>query len=434
MRCFISPIIMVLAITSTSVFYITPLFAAPYLEIEFNQFTQDDEKQTSNISSLPKPEEFLKSDEVLPINARILSLLELLKEEPKKNLAEVESLLPQLKEIEETFNAAEMYLMHFMKGLIKHANHNDKEVISELEKTLPLREHIPNKQLYLPEFAEVNLILAESFSNIGDFKQAFEYKEKYMIEGNRYYETIRNEKIAELDKTYATERKRKQNELLVNQNEIERLKIRDAENKQFSQQRNITILIATVILFLLLLIKQIRTRNRLNHLAKTDSLTSLYNRRTLFEQGARLVNSALNEQQPLSVILLDIDFFKNINDTYGHDIGDSVIKTIAQLGSETMRSRDIFARLGGEEFAGILPGVNCNEAKAIAERLREKVANMELSSLNVKQQVTVSVGVACLESVSPNFDELLNAADLAMYFAKADGRNRVCLYNENIDK
>jgi len=421
-------------LNSLCAFYISPLLATPFLESELVEPSQKSELPKSEITPTPERSGLLEKNAPLPINARILSLLALLKENQKENLTQVEDVFPQLKAIEKTFNAAEMYLMYFIEGLIEHAAHQDKKAISVLEKALLLRDEIPKKQLYLPEFAEVNLIMARSFSILGDFKQAFDYKKKYIFDGYRYFDATRNEKIAELDKTYATDHKLKQNELLVNQNKIKRLKIKDAENKQFAQQRNIAILIATVIVFLLLLLKQLKIRNRLKYLAKTDTLTNLYNRRTLFEQGSYLVDSALSEQQPLSVILLDIDFFKNINDTYGHDIGDNVIKTIAQLGSETMRSRDVFARLGGEEFAGILPGVSCDEAKAIAERLREKVANMELSSLNVNQQITVSIGVACLELVSPDFDELLNAADLAMYFAKANGRNRVCLYNENIDQ
>jgi len=430
-KLFVPPIIMLLVVNSFGAFNINSLYAASYEESEL---AQEKGKSTKDISPNAKPSNLLKSDEPLPINARILSLLALLKEDPENNLSEVESILPQLIAINKTFNAAENYLIYFIQGLIEHTAHRDKEAIAVFEKTLPLRKNIPKSQLYLPEFSEINFILAESFSNVGDFKQAFEYKDKYIVDGYRYFYAVRSEKIAELEKTYATEHKLKQNELLVNQNRIESLKIKEAENKKFAQQRNISILVITVVVFMLLLLKQLKIRKRLKYLAKTDALTNLYNRRTLFEQGELLVNTAISEQQPLSVILLDIDFFKNINDTYGHDAGDHVIKAIAQLGGETMRSRDVFARLGGEEFAGILPGVNCTEAKAIAERLREKVESMEISSLKIQQQVTVSIGVACLDSVSPDFDELLNAADIAMYFGKANGRNRVCLYNENLEQ
>ena len=313
---FTSTFAILLVLNSLCAFYISPLLASPFLKSELVESPQKNELPKSEITPIPERRGLLENDDPLPINARILSLLALLKENHKENLTQVKDVFPQLKAIDKTFNAAEMYLMYFIEGLIEHAAHHDKKAISVLEKALSLREDIPKKQLYLPEFAEVNLIMARSFSILGDFKQAFDYKKKYIFDGYRYFDATRNEKIAELDKTYATDHKLKQNELLVNQNKIKRLKIKDAENKQFAQQRNIAILIATVIVFLLLLLKQLKIRNRLKYLAKTDSLTNLYNRRTLFEQGTHLVDSASSEQQPLSVILLDIDFFKNIGETF----------------------------------------------------------------------------------------------------------------------
>ncbi|MBA6350720.1 GGDEF domain-containing protein [Colwellia sp. BRX9-1] len=377
-----------------------------------------------------EPENILNNKEPLPINARILSLLSLVQQNDQKDAVQVTGILLQLEEINSTFNAAEQYLIFLIHALIEHHAQQDKQAIAWLEKTLNLRDEIPEKQLYLPEFSEVNLIFARSLSALGDFKQAFDYKKKYIRNGYQYFDGTRADKIKDLNKTYATDEKIKQNELLANQNKIKRLKIIAAENKKFAQQRNILILVVTVIVFFVLLLRQIKVRKKLKYLAKVDSLTNLYNRRTLFEKGAEAVATAVNEKQSLSVILLDIDHFKNINDTYGHDIGDEVIKIIAELGSETMRSRDLFARLGGEEFAGILPEVGCAEAKAIAERLREKVASKDWSEFNINEQLSVCIGVACLEQVESNFDDLLNAADIAMYYAKANGRNRVCQFND----
>ncbi|TWX56953.1 GGDEF domain-containing protein [Colwellia hornerae] len=396
-------------------------------------YSADDELAAQNNNSVKasaEPENILNNKVPLPINARILSLLSLVQQNDQKNTVQVTGVLLQLEEINSTFNAAEQYLIFLIHGLIEHHAQQDKQAIAWLEKTLNLRDEIPEKQLYLPEFSEVNLIFARSFSALGDFKQAFDYKKKYIRNGYQYFEGTRADKVKELNITYATDQKIKQNELLANQNKIKRLKIIAAENKKFAQQRNILILVITVIVFFILLLRQIKVRKKLKYLAKVDSLTNLYNRRTLFEKGAESVDIAVNEKQSLSVILLDIDFFKNINDNYGHDIGDEVIIIIAELGSETMRSRDLFARLGGEEFAGILPGVGCAEAKAIAERLREKVASKDWSEFNIKEQLTVCIGVACLEQVEPNFDALLNAADIAMYYAKANGRNRVYQFND----
>jgi len=182
-------------------------------------------------------------------------------------------------------------------------------------------------------------------------------------------------------------------------------------------------------LFVVLLFRQLRIRLILRRLAKTDSLTGIFNRRTLFEQGEKLTAISIENTSQLSVILFDIDHFKLVNDTYGHDIGDSVIQSIAHLGSETMRSRDVFARLGGEEFAAILPGTSLDQAKAFAERFREKVESFNLTNHENSHRVTISAGVANLSQVEVDFDSLLHAADEAMYLAKNQGRNQVCSFS-----
>jgi len=423
----------------TGIITISLCFAMPSFSLEATTMfdVKEDASQENSLSVPVERENILENSDPLPINDRILSLLSLVQKKSIDNKAKVENVLLQLEEINANFNASEQYLILFIKGLIDQASGNENQAINWFEKSLALRKDIPNKQKVLPEFSEVFLVLARAYADKGEFKKAFDSKTKYIGNGYIYFDAVRVEKIEELNKKYATDHKVQQNELLANQNKIKRLKIIAAENKKFSQQRNISILVIAVFVFIILLVRQIKVRKKLKYLAKTDSLTKLYNRRTLFEKGVETVEKAKNEKQSLSVILLDVDFFKSINDNYGHVIGDEVLKIIAKLGSETMRSRDLFARLGGEEFAGILPGVGCDEAKAIAERLREKVANSDFSHLNIERQITVSIGVACLEQVEPSFDDLLNAADIAMYYAKATGRNRVCQFKDqrqnNID-
>lgn len=163
-------------------------------------------------------------------------------------------------------------------------------------------------------------------------------------------------------------------------------------------------------------------------LAETDSLTALLNRAALFKKGQKLVKTAKEEQLELSVLLFDIDNFKLINDDYGHSVGDLVLKKIAQLVSETMRSRDVFARLGGEEFVAILPSSDLSHAKAIAVRVLEKVSHYNFSELGVDRNVTLSLGVANIKDTDTEFDDILHAADLAMYQAKAQGRNQIVSY------
>lgn len=165
----------------------------------------------------------------------------------------------------------------------------------------------------------------------------------------------------------------------------------------------------------------------LHTLATTDVLTGIANRRQLFEHGGKEVTRALRYGKPLSVLMIDIDLFKAINDRWGHPSGDQVIRNIANLMPTTLRAVDICGRLGGEEFMAILPETDKEGASRLAERLRQAVEASEHARADDGQAIrhTVSIGVAALVPEDRNFDALLRRADLALYQAKASGRNRV---------
>jgi diguanylate cyclase (GGDEF)-like protein len=122
--------------------------------------------------------------------------------------------------------------------------------------------------------------------------------------------------------------------------------------------------------------------------------------------------------------MLDIDFFKNVNDTYGHQVGDTVLQVLGKICLDTLRQVDIAGRLGGEEFAVILPETTSEKAIEVAERLREVVAKMKVA---VPIHLTVSIGVTTLKNKDTSIDMLLNQADKALYEAKETGRNKVCV-------
>jgi diguanylate cyclase (GGDEF)-like protein len=185
-----------------------------------------------------------------------------------------------------------------------------------------------------------------------------------------------------------------------------------------------------IIVFFILLYRQLLIRHALGRLAKIDSMTNLYNRKMLFEAGEKLTISGSNLKQPLSVILFDIDDLKAINEQYGHHVGDEVIKSIASLGIETMRSRDVFSRVAGEQFAAILPGTNLAQAKAFAERVREKVESSHFHHQDIKGTITVSAGIANTADIDVEFDLLLNAAEQALHLAKTAGKNCIFCFKQ----
>ena len=158
--------------------------------------------------------------------------------------------------------------------------------------------------------------------------------------------------------------------------------------------------------------------------AVTDGLTGLYNRRYFEEALQKEAIRATRQKQPFSLIGLDLDFLKQINDKYGHSFGDLAITTIAKVLKNNARSIDIPARLGGEEFDIILPGVDSNGAMIAAERIRKTLEATELDTIG---HITASIGVATFFEHTDNAEELIELTDQAMYQSKRDGRNRVTL-------
>ncbi len=160
-------------------------------------------------------------------------------------------------------------------------------------------------------------------------------------------------------------------------------------------------------------------------LAVTDELTGAHNRRHLFELAEQEFRQATRYQRPLSAIMFDIDRFKDINDRYGHAIGDRVLSWVADHCRSVIRSADVWGRYGGEEFAVVLPETTLEGARELAERLRRLVADTPISTARGPVPVTISLGVAELQPTMRDVHALIDRADAAMYFAKRTGRNRV---------
>lgn len=166
-------------------------------------------------------------------------------------------------------------------------------------------------------------------------------------------------------------------------------------------------------------------QSKLQQQATTDFLTGLKNNRYFFEIGNNEIQRSNRFDNSLSVIMFDIDHFKSVNDNYGHSSGDVVLKTIAELCKNNLRSIDTVARLGGEEFAILLPHTDLRDAKAVAEYLRVFIEKQEVENLSKKIKVTASFGVAELIDGDVEIKDLLDRADTALYQAKYNGRNLV---------
>lgn len=172
--------------------------------------------------------------------------------------------------------------------------------------------------------------------------------------------------------------------------------------------------------------ERMESMGRLQQQAQTDYLTSLANRRHFMEQGQVELERAKRYNKPMSIFMIDIDYFKKINDTYGHKFGDFVLQTLAAKMRETLRLVDVIGRIGGEEFAVLLPETGLREAAEVAERLRDNVARTNVPrEEGMPINFTISIGVTTLQDKDTTLEVLLSQADAAMYAAKQSGRNKV---------
>jgi len=170
------------------------------------------------------------------------------------------------------------------------------------------------------------------------------------------------------------------------------------------------------------------SNKELQYLASVDTLTQIMNRRSFFEYGDKLLSLSRHQKDDFTIIMCDLDEFKEVNDTYGHSAGDEVLKQFSKKVSSLLRKNDVFARIGGEEFAIILINIKDEDAIKQATRIREMVEILEIDIGREKLHITVSMGVASASEEDTRVAKILKKADKALYQAKTDGRNQVVLY------
>jgi len=169
---------------------------------------------------------------------------------------------------------------------------------------------------------------------------------------------------------------------------------------------------------------QIKREHSLRRLANTDPLTGIYNRRSFMDQANALIANSNPHHWPIAVLMLDIDYFKQVNDQYGHDSGDRVLQQFTQICASMLREEDLFGRLGGEEFAVLLVKTSLETAQLVAEKLRQGIETTPITIDTGSIQVTSSVGVAAVHW-DDTIENSLKRADIALYEAKSNGRNQV---------
>jgi len=261
-----------------------------------------------------------------------------------------------------------------------------------------------------------------------EFKQALQYHEIYQ----QHYQLI-NDDANKRNISYQISQKDVQDKihqisLLDGKNKVLELEKQLFENSSQKKQLFILFLIIIVLAVSYWAYLSKRAQLRLKNMAEHDELTGIFNRHSFNELASSALNYCKTTDQDASLILFDLDNFKNINDTYGHDIGDWVLKHTIKTCQELSRKNDIIGRFGGEEFTILLPGCNEDKAAELAEKYRKAIFEMSTSATGFNFQISASFGICPSMEEKQTLQEVIKAADQAMYHSKRSGRNRVSIY------
>ena len=268
--------------------------------------------------------------------------------------------------------------------------------------------------------------IAQQENNV---EQALKYYVSYAEADKAYLDDLALGQFAVQQAQHDAEVNRQQLELANQQNDL--LSVEALVAKQTAEKNLIALILISVILLLVVIwaYKSHRLHIQMKELAEIDGLTGLKNRRQFYIEAEAKLMHCKKSNQPVSLVILDLDFFKNINDSYGHIIGDWALKAVAETLNKMRRKSDVLGRLGGEEFGILLPNCNQEMSVQIAEDCRSAIAAIDSAPSGYSFSITASLGVAECYTGDYQFDALFTQSDTALYRSKSEGRNRVFAYS-----
>ncbi len=275
--------------------------------------------------------------------------------------------------------------------------------------------------------SEVNILYLKSklYYELGRYQAAYQVQKQYFAKAISYRESRDTSEIDELRLQYESEATARQKDILKKKQNLQNFQLQEVTQEADNRKMLAGFLAICILILAWFLHRIIKGQKSLVKASQTDSLTGVINRRRLLEVGEQYFDEAKLLEHPLSICMIDVDFFKKINDQYGHKIGDSTLQEIAMYGQAQMRESDVFGRIGGEEFIALLPNTANIEAVEVAQRIRESIERARWQTSEIAT-LTVSIGVSTLNQQSScDFADLLKAADKQLLQAKCAGRNQV---------
>tara|TARA_R110000803_G_scaffold65732_2_gene126955 strand:+ start:40967 stop:42883 length:1917 start_codon:yes stop_codon:yes gene_type:complete len=298
------------------------------------------------------------------------------------------------------------------------------EALLNLEQAEKLLE---GKASDIYDTSELNILFlrAELYYTLGQYNKAYQIQTQYFTKSIAYNEVRETTEIDELRLQYQSETTQRKKNILETKQSIQNLQLQQITLDTNNRQVLVGLLAICLLILAWVLYRVIKGKRNLVRATRTDSLTGVTNRRRLLELGERYFQQAIEQQQSFSVCMIDVDFFKKINDIFGHRVGDKTLKEIAIHGQSLMRASDVFGRFGGEEFIVLLPNTGHDDALEVAQRLRKHIEQAKWQTQEINQ-LTISLGIATLSKQNyRDFPTLLKAADAQLLNAKHSGRNKV---------
>lgn len=272
-------------------------------------------------------------------------------------------------------------------------------------------------------------VLYEANNKQGNYKKALDYYISYTQEKQSYWNDEKTKKLAIQYAKHDAIRQKQKITLLDNENML--LKTQSELNKQRAENDRLALAIATLALFLIMLwaYRHKNAAKKLKVIAEEDALTGIANRYHFGSLANNILKRCEKNQQPVAYILFDLDNFKQVNDNYGHPIGDWALKEAVKAAVSACRSNDVIGRLGGEEFAILLPNCTIDQAQAVAEKCRRAIEEIDTSKTKHRFSITASFGITDTNRCEYSMEKLYACADAALYCSKDNGRNQIYLFN-----
>lgn len=357
----------------------------------------------------------------------VLSINDKIKQLSLQNEASIDELNVDFYQL----NAAEKYLFLMIKANEIRLKGMHEAIIFHLSKAQQLESAINADQLNQTPFIFLYERLANSYAATKRFKEAVGAHKKFMVKHAIFLKNEREKLNFTLEKNYS-------NAILNNQQNKDnssffalKENLTQSIGNQVTNKKNIYLVSFIGGIFAVLLFHSRYTAKRIQTLFAEDPLTGLLTRQAIFEQGESIIKQCTEQKQSLCLIAININDFSSLNKQYGDFVGDELLKQFAALVNESMRTRDVFSRIEDATYVAVLPQASVDQAKALAEHLKEKMSNVTFNYIGISEQISVSIGISSMSDTLNNFEMLLNSAMKVLYEIKGSGGKSIKVH---IDK